>query len=151
MKAITLQQPWATLVAVGAKRLETRSWGTSYRGPLAIHASKKFPEELRALCTREPYHSALLAAGLKSLEDLPHGSVLAVAELTRCYRIGQEMGRARRVTLGGVVDEDRLTARELSFGDYRAGRFAWLLESVTPLKVPEPARGTLGLWDWIRH
>lgn len=38
MKAITLMQPWATLVAIGAKRLETRSWSTNYRGPLAIHA-----------------------------------------------------------------------------------------------------------------
>lgn len=40
MKALTLTQPYATLVAIGEKRLETRSWRTSYRGPLAIHAAK---------------------------------------------------------------------------------------------------------------
>ncbi len=44
MKAITLHQPWATLVAVGAKRIETRSWATSYRGPLAIHAARTTPQ-----------------------------------------------------------------------------------------------------------
>jgi activating signal cointegrator 1 len=44
MKAITLTQPWATLVAIGAKRIETRSWPTNYRGPLAIHAAKGFPK-----------------------------------------------------------------------------------------------------------
>src|SRR5690348_17556570 len=44
MKALTLTQPWASLVAIGAKRIETRSWSTSYRGPLAIHAAKGFPK-----------------------------------------------------------------------------------------------------------
>jgi hypothetical protein len=41
VKAITLWQPWASLVALGVKSIETRSWSTSYRGPLAIHAAKK--------------------------------------------------------------------------------------------------------------
>lgn len=39
-KILTLSQPYASLVALGAKRIETRSWRTSYRGPLAIHAAK---------------------------------------------------------------------------------------------------------------
>jgi len=38
MKAITLWQPWASLIALGEKTIETRSWSTKYRGPLAIHA-----------------------------------------------------------------------------------------------------------------
>ena len=41
MKTLTFLQPWATLVALEAKRIETRSWRTSYRWPLAIHASKE--------------------------------------------------------------------------------------------------------------
>ena len=41
MKAITIWQPWASLLACGGKRFETRSWATSYRGPIAIHAAKK--------------------------------------------------------------------------------------------------------------
>ncbi len=44
MKALTLTQPWAHLVAVGAKRVETRSWPTPYRGPLAIHAAQGWGE-----------------------------------------------------------------------------------------------------------
>lgn len=39
-RALTLHQPWAQLVALGVKTIETRSWSTSYRGPLAIHAGK---------------------------------------------------------------------------------------------------------------
>lgn len=40
MNAISLWQPWASLVAAGIKRIETRSWGTNFRGPIAIHAAK---------------------------------------------------------------------------------------------------------------
>ncbi len=41
MKAISILQPWASLVALGHKKIETRSWNTKYRGELLIHASKK--------------------------------------------------------------------------------------------------------------
>ena len=61
MKALTVQQPWATLIAVGAKQIETRSWKTDYRGPLAIHASKNMPVKNRSLCgwMTEPFASSL--------------------------------------------------------------------------------------------
>ncbi len=52
MKALTVMQPWATLVALGAKRIETRSWSTSYRGPLAIHASGRISREAAVRITR---------------------------------------------------------------------------------------------------
>lgn len=41
MKALTLHQPWASLIAAGVKTIETRSWSTRYRGPLAVHAGKR--------------------------------------------------------------------------------------------------------------
>ena len=41
MKAITVWQPWASLLVSGRKRYETRSWATTYRGPIAIHAAKR--------------------------------------------------------------------------------------------------------------
>lgn len=44
MKALTIHQPWASLIAAGVKTIETRSWSTRHRGPLAIHAGKARPE-----------------------------------------------------------------------------------------------------------
>jgi hypothetical protein len=41
--ALFLTEPWASLVALGEKRTETRSRHTPYRGPLAIHAAKSLP------------------------------------------------------------------------------------------------------------
>lgn len=46
MKMLTFHQPWAQLIAHGAKTIETRAWSTRYRGPLAIHAAKSIPAGL---------------------------------------------------------------------------------------------------------
>jgi hypothetical protein len=40
MKALSIKQPWANLIASGEKTIETRTWKTSYRGPLLIVSSK---------------------------------------------------------------------------------------------------------------
>ncbi len=42
MKALSIQQPWAWLIVAGFKDIENRSWRTSYRGPVLIHAGKKY-------------------------------------------------------------------------------------------------------------
>ena len=41
MKALTIWQPWASLLVSGQKKYETRSWATDYRGPIAIHAAMR--------------------------------------------------------------------------------------------------------------
>lgn len=57
MKAISLKQPWANMVASGQKTIETRKWATSYRGPLVICSSKKpdISPAGYALCTAYLY------------------------------------------------------------------------------------------------
>lgn len=42
VKALTIRQPWASLIAAGVKTIETRGWSTRYRGPLAIHAGARW-------------------------------------------------------------------------------------------------------------
>ena len=130
MKAITLQQPWATLVALGVKRFETRGWRTAYRGPQAIHAAAAFPAANRALCATPAFRLALRGAP----RELPRGAVLAVVELREITPTAALIDQPD--LFGGV--EDRLLA-QLHFGDFTAGRFAW---------VPVPARGALSLWEW---
>jgi hypothetical protein len=62
MKAITILQPWASLIACGAKQIETRRWATSYRGPIAIHTGKQWEMYRRKLTYQDPFHSALWLA-----------------------------------------------------------------------------------------
>ncbi len=148
MKAISLTQPWATLVAIGAKRIETRSWRTDYRGPLAIHASKGFPVWARTLCREEPFRSALADAGIEMWAELPRGEVVAICTLTGCPRIRARStdGTPCITTLDSLLW--RVPSPEREFGDYSYGRWAWLLKDVEPLAKPIPAIGTLGLWEW---
>lgn len=95
MKALSLRQPWASLVALGVKTVETRSWSTSYRGPLAIHAATRHFDirDLAALITGEVL-DRWCDAGLVSVgggrDLIPKGKVVATCTLTDVVRIGGE-------------------------------------------------------------
>jgi hypothetical protein len=141
MKALTLRQPYASLVAIGAKRIETRSWRTRYRGPLAIHAAAAFPSQARELCGHEPFRSALLAGGYEQAGSLPVGLVIARCRLLACLPTSAEAGLEHDET-------PPAGSAEWAFGDYSPGRFMWLLTDVESIEPPRPARGALGLWEW---
>ncbi len=152
MKGLTLTQPWASLVAIGAKKIETRSWSTSYRGLVAIHAAKSFPKWAREMCLESPI--------LDTLADyiawdghapptiyLPTGAIVAVATLVACE--STEWLRLNPTIHGRLTDQER------EFGDYAANRYGFVLFNVRRLPDPIPYRGTLGLWNVppniIRH
>src|SRR5690242_768046 len=137
MKGLTLTQPWATLVAIGAKSIETRGWHTSYTGPVAIHAAKGFPADARALSKQPPFATAL------GMEPLPTAAIVAVATLELCWRFNASTQRDIRLrSSGGLLPEF-----EADFGDYSAGRCGFLLRDVRRLARPIPCRGMLSLWD----
>jgi len=135
MKALTILQPWATLIASGAKAIETRAWWTAYRGPLAIHAGATLRLDCRELCAEAPFRSALRRAGITDPRALPLGKVLAVAELVDCYKIWPS-----RLASPSIA--------ECAFGDFTPGRYAWCLGNVRALRTPIAAVGHQGLWEW---
>lgn len=131
IKAVTLHQPWATFMALGLKKFETRSWSTDYRGWLAIHAGKTWDD---ALFHIQAYHDLLLAHGYRSPDDLPFGKVLSVGRLTNIYKTEK------------VVN--LISAQERVLGNYSPGRYAWETSGMIQLPEPIPARGMPGLWGW---
>lgn len=136
--ALSLTQPWATLVAIGAKRFETRSWGTSYRGALAIHASKGFPAWARLYCDYEPFKRALADAGFYSWRQLPTGVIVALSDLEDCTPTN---------ALHRSEDFEKfMQTDEYKFGDYTANRFAWKLNNIRQLEQFVTCTGTLKLW-----
>lgn len=152
-KGLSVLEPWATLIGILAKRYETRSWYTPYRGLVLIHASASFHYQDKLLCMEEPFYSTLKAAGyrfawdgrkLKEVgeEKFPLGAVVAVAELVDCILIKSRHHGPIKGELNLPPEEP-----EYSFGNYEPGRFAWILEDVTRLKVPVPCKGRLGLWE----
>ena len=94
IKALSLHQPWASLVQLGIKTIETRSWSTKCRGPLAIHATKrnaKFVDMKRLVGDQLPAWDAWYNAGLVSddgeTDRMPYGAVVATCELVDCVPI----------------------------------------------------------------
>lgn len=144
MKALSLTQPWATLVAIGAKKVETRSWSTKHRGLIAIHAAKGFPTWAKDEC-----YSSLFARHLWPIsqvnisgliDSLPRGAIVAVATIVACKATTDYHGVPFR-----WISE--LSNQERTFGNYDANRYGWFLENVAALVVPVPCRGALSLWD----
>lgn len=136
MKAISLWQPWAAAIVFGVKRNETRSWATSYRGMLAIHAAKR-----RTQAEREAFHDLLSDSpeSMCAFEDhlaldfdaLPFGALVGIAELVDCTpTLGLRVGEL----------EDR-------WGNYQPGRYAWRFSRVWRLRDPVPCVGRQQLFD----
>jgi hypothetical protein len=79
VRAITIQQPWASLILDGKKKTEFRSWPTKHRGPLAIHAGLGIDKDE---CRRVGYDA----------EKLPRGRVLCIAEMYDCKKLREGFG-----------------------------------------------------------
>lgn len=136
MKAITLYQPYASLVACGAKTNETRSWHTWYTGPLAIHAAQT--EAYLFLATAPGrFRDALLAAGVDA-DNLPTGAVVATSDLKACVQIVNQ----------SIIDALAPTENEVYFGDWTLDRYAWVLSSPRMFVKPIPAQGHQRIWNW---
>src|SRR5579884_3392379 len=128
---LSLMQPWATLIAIGAKRIETRSWPTRRRGPFFVHASVRMPTENLALCRAEPVRGVLAAAGYGGPEEMPRGAVVGWARIVGCELITPDL---EPPPLERAVDH------------FAPGRWAWYLEEPRRIEPPVPARGMLGFW-----
>jgi len=147
MKALSLWQPWASLMALGLKRVETRGWYMRHRGPLVIAATKTWNRDvLKALhdanrpsCIEDDSDwrrmiDRLVGRGVKTLGDLPLGAALCIVNVVDCIPTD-------RAALS-------LSNDEKAFGSYDPGRFAIITEMVRTFEKPVPCRGAQGLWEF---
>jgi hypothetical protein len=132
VKAISLLQPWASLVVMGYKKFETRSWNTQYRGRLLIHASARRDATGKSLCTVNEFFNARIG-GLTGFYGLPLGAIIG------------------EVTLVSTLRTERpflLSDEEHAFGDYSPGRWMWELSDPLCYDKPIPWKGGLSLWEY---
>ena len=135
-KALSLTQPYATLMMPGGyKRNETRSWRTSYRGTLVIHAAKGFPGWAKELCFSNRFIcQALTAGGYRDIASIPTGCILGAVDLVDVMPVEKI-----RASLSSV---------ELATGNYEDGRFAWITENPRQIEGPFPVSlGALSIWE----
>ena len=121
MKALTICQPYAELIACGEKPIENRSWPTQYRGSLLIHAGKS--REWMDEGDEDAY------------PGMAFGAFVAVAQLVACLEL--DIG----------VFEWPAPYRTLRCHEHANGPWCWILSGVGRLLVPVPWRGAQGLWD----
>lgn len=121
MKALTICQPYADLIARGEKRVENRTWSTSYRGTLYIHAGKSL-QWLK------------LDKGEKPPAGMVFGAIVAIAVLRDCLHINR--------IKAGEYDRAYPWLREHT---HTSGPWCWVLDTVAPIG-PWPWRGAQGLW-----
>lgn len=128
MRAITVRQPWASLIAEGNKEFETRGYrprSVKVGERLAIHAGASLADLHRV--GSYPFVKHCLPP------TLPLGRIIATAVLFDVVRCDWDF-------------RSPLSLFEEKAGDFSDGRFAWQLTDVRPLSVPVPCRGALGLW-----
>jgi hypothetical protein len=129
IRALALWQPWATLVALGVKTVETRDWPPPawlIGQRFAIHATKT--QDWLHLCDDEPFSHYV------SAERLPLGAIVATAVLARCAPITEQ----------GAAELERRTPHEFAFGNYNLSegpRWAWVLRDIQPIEPAVPFRG----------
>lgn len=152
MKVLSILQPWASLIVMGPKRIETRSWATKYRGPLLIHASARWSGKQNSICCDyrgdNVFYPALTAAGFTGGRSghkcgLPLGSIIGqvnLVDVVPTSHILHNMDLEKSAARASVHEE--------AFGDYSPGRYGWLLSDPIIFDKPIPAKGRLGLWEY---
>lgn len=149
IKCISLWQPWASLMAIGAKKNETRHWPIDYTGLFAIHAAQRLEKEW---LEEDPFYGHLnrgvlgrkdvlpdedrFPFGLQIKNNLPRMAIVSVGILARCVSTNKRVDTP-------MPDDD---SDEFAFGNYQRNRFIWATRSMVALPKPIPYKGQQGIW-----
>jgi activating signal cointegrator 1 len=117
--ALSVRQPWASLIVCGVKTVEIRFWSTEYRGNLFIHAAKTVDD---------------VAMRRFRLDAPPTGSLVGAVELVR-------------VEPFTAASWDQLALEHLDLGSFSPGLYAWHLTNPRALESPIAYRGDRGLFS----
>lgn len=121
MKALTIKEPWASLIVQGFKKYEFRSWKTNYRGKVLIHAGLS-KENI------EKYKDYNL--------DISSGEIIGEAYITDCILVDEKLDKKLR-----KIDKN-------VYGNNHIGLYAFKLENVKKYNKKIKAKGKLGLWNY---
>ena len=122
VKVLSIREPYASLIKLKIKTIETRSFKTNYRGELYIHASLS---------------KSNVGDELSKLVMPMYGKIICKCKLVDCVLMTENY----------VKEIKEKMPMEYKCGLYEAGRYAWILESVEEIDAIE-AKGNLGIWNF---
>ena len=124
MKALTIKEPWATLIISGYKKYEFRSWKTNYRGKILIHAGKTLEKDVE-----KRFEEYNLKYNM--------GYIIREAELVDCILVDEKL------------EQELIKLNKTVYGRSRHVRnYAWKLENIKKYEKPIHINGKLGLWHY---
>lgn len=130
MRVLTLIQPWATLVILGEKQIETRSWSTNIRGTIAIHAGKKVDKKVFS----DPLYSEVLSNYGITAQNIITSAIIGTCEIVDVKQT--------------ELLKPYITEKEINFGDYSPNRYGWILNNVKSIEPIYNVKGMLGFWTY---
>ena len=122
MKALTIKEPYASLIANNYKKYEFRTWKTNYRGPVYIHTSKTPAKNIDNF---KKYNL-----------DYKKGYIIAKVNITDCILVDKKMNEELKKIDSTVYCDDYTNC------------YAWKIENVELLNDPIEISGKLGLWNY---
>lgn len=124
MKALTVKEPWASLIINGYKEYEFRSWKTNYRGRILIHAGLTLEKDVS-----KKFKDYNLNYG--------KGEIIGEATLTDCILVTDKL------------EDDLYKLNPLVYAKSKHSRvYAWRLEDTKVYNRRIPSKGRLGLWNY---
>ena len=129
MKALTISQPFAQMIADGTKWIENRVWPTSYRGPIAIHAG-----------------AGTQYLSKEQLAEYPIGMVIAVADIVACQKMTAIEACGWGLSAQALIPGTQITFEQAYQHPHCEGPWCWILSNVRKVK-PVKATGRQRLWN----
>jgi hypothetical protein len=122
MRALTVRQPWASLIIRGGKDIENRDWPTTQRGIVAIHSSAKLHRsDMEDACDFMRSFIPRFSAERFRADNVPPGVILGTVEIVGCVLA--------------------------STSPWFCGGYGFVLRNATAFAKPIPCRGALGFWE----
>lgn len=140
---------------VGSRRRDRRRrfwYQMRHRGPLLIHAAKRWTADLAELLEQEPFRSALAGLGIRDEAGLPFGAIVGQVEVVACYRTEDVRCLAVNPPEPFEARQDgrpvlTIEPIERALGDYSPGRFACLCGNARVLEQPIPWTGQRSVFE----
>lgn len=130
MFALTIRQPYASLIIKGVKKLETRSWKPDFYGPIIIHAANAIPEQ--------HLEDVLAEHNMRPSLELPRGRILGLAKINQVFKCKdfEEDGDLARM----------VTPTERRMGNFAPNNYAWWILKTKEFHQLLKCPGQPGLW-----
>ena len=132
MKALSVKQPWASLIAHGVKDIENRTWKTKFRGRIYIHASQNLPKDHWGLLSPLQYRKAMDFIIDKNDPILELGAIIGEVDIVDC-----------------VINHESIWAEKALFPHDSKPIYNWVLDNAVLYDEPIlNVKGKLSLWEF---